>query len=456
MGASPIGDVTKLNAEGGGRPDTTVLESYVPVGVGIGASRRGVLELYDDYGPIAERRAQHLHAAGDRGRRPPDRALPLLLPDPQASDPERMRKPDGEIEHKAYHDDLTDLPNSALFNDRAELAVHEARANGTRLAVMVIDLDRFKDINDTLGHDSGDRLLAALADRPARPHARRATRSPAWAATSSGSWRSTSATPTAVLALAQKVRDVLAQPRRSTASSSPSTPASASRSTPSTAATSRPSMRRADVAMYRSKETHAPALYDERARPPLSGPPEPGRRPAPGDLKPRADASSTSPNATRTSGELIGVEALVRWLHPERGLLMPDEFIPLAEHTGLIRQLTACVLDLALRQCQRVAADRHRRSTVAVNISARDLLDSRFPQEVEALLDGWGVDPRQLELEITERSALTDLPRAHGDPRPAQRPRRAAGGRRLRHRQLLARLLPAPSGRRDRRSTVRS
>jgi EAL domain-containing protein (putative c-di-GMP-specific phosphodiesterase class I) len=105
------------------------------------------------------------------------------------------------------------------------------------------------------------------------------------------------------------------------------------------------------------------------------------------------------------------VEALVRWLHPKRGLLMPEEFIPMAEHTGLIRQLTNCVLDLALEQST-VWGARGVRPTVAVNISARDLLDSQFPFEVEQLLRASAVDPNLLELEISERTALTDLPRA--------------------------------------------
>ena len=111
------------------------------------------------------------------------------------------------------------------------------------------------------------------------------------------------------------------------------------------------------------------------------------------------------------SGELVGVEALVRWQHPERGLLPPSEFIPLAEHTTLIKPLTLYVLERALEECRRWEDDGHRLS-VAVNISARNLLDAEFADAVAASLERWGLSPDRLELELTETALMGNPVRA--------------------------------------------
>jgi EAL domain-containing protein (putative c-di-GMP-specific phosphodiesterase class I) len=162
--------------------------------------------------------------------------------------------------------------------------------------------------------------------------------------------------------------------------------------------------------MHRSKQTQTPALYDREhdhyspAR--LSLVAELHRA-----ISGRELVVSYQPQVDPATLELRAVEALVRWRHPKRGLLMPDEFIALAEHTGLIRELTAYVLDRSLHQC-REWRDEGLHISVAVNVSPRDLLDSRFPEEVEELLERHDVDPEDLELEITENTAITDLPRA--------------------------------------------
>ena len=111
------------------------------------------------------------------------------------------------------------------------------------------------------------------------------------------------------------------------------------------------------------------------------------------------------PKVHLVSGELVGVEALVRWQHPERGLLPPSEFIPLAEHTTLIKPLTLYVLDRALEECRRWEGDGHRLS-VAVNISARNLLDAEFSDAVAASLERWGLPADRLELELTETALM--------------------------------------------------
>jgi EAL domain-containing protein (putative c-di-GMP-specific phosphodiesterase class I) len=164
--------------------------------------------------------------------------------------------------------------------------------------------------------------------------------------------------------------------------------------------------------MYESKKAHGPALYD-RGQDPYS----PERLALIAQLR-RAIAEREltvlyQPQGDVATGTLTGVEALVRWQHPEHGLLPPDRFIPLAEHTGLIRPLTSYVLDTALAQC-RAWADEGLDLNVAVNVTGRDLLDLRFPDEVDEALAKWSIPPRRLELEITENTVLTDPARALG------------------------------------------
>jgi diguanylate cyclase (GGDEF)-like protein len=406
MAGHPTSDVTKLNAEGGAGPGTTVLESYVPVSAA--GKPAGVLELYADYGPIASD-ARSIFIPLTIGMGILLLGLYLSFFPILKRVTRTLRSQMEEIRHKAHHDGLTDLPNRTLFNEKAELALREASANGGRLAVMLIDLDRFKDINDTLGHDSGDQLLQMIAaDLP--PYMRAGDTVARLGGDEFGILALDIGDQTAVLALAQKVRAVLAHPRHIDGIELTVDASIGIALSPDHGTDVEVLMRRADVAMYRSKETHVPALYEIE-----HDHYSPERLSLISDLHRGIDRGELvvdyQPQCDPLNGQLLGVEALVRWMHPERGLLMPDEFIPLAEHTGLIREVTAHVLDKALRQC-REWWEAGQVLPVAVNISARDLLDAGFPEEVEAALRHWEVDPGLLELEITEKTALTDLPRA--------------------------------------------
>ena len=402
----PVGDVTQLDAEGGTAPDKQVLESYAPVAM---AGRTvGVVETYGDYAPIAaDARSIFIPLAA---------GIAIVLIGLYLSFfpilrrvTKTMRGQLDEIEHKAFHDHLTDLPNRAMFNDKAEAAVRRAKDFGNSFAVMLIDLDRFKDVNDSLGHDSGDRLLSALA--AALPSQMRHQDTVArLGGDEFGVLALDIGDASAVLALAQKVRSILAEPRVIDGVELQVGASIGIALYPEHGTDAETLVRRADVAMYRSKQTQAPALYDKEhdhyspAR--LSLVAELHRAISKGEL-----FVSYQPQVDPASRELRAVEALVRWRHPKRGLLMPDEFIPLAEHTGMIRELTAHVLDRSLEQC-RAWKDEGLDLCVAVNISPRDLLDSRLPEEVESLLKKHDVEPGELELEITEETAITDLPRA--------------------------------------------
>jgi EAL domain-containing protein (putative c-di-GMP-specific phosphodiesterase class I) len=166
-------------------------------------------------------------------------------------------------------------------------------------------------------------------------------------------------------------------------------------------------LQHADIAMYAAKQTHAGfMLFD-----PKLDQHSPRRLALLGELRRAIDSQQLvlhyQPKVDAHSGRVLGVEALVRWQHPQHGLLPPDEFIPLAERTGLIGPLTHYVLDAALRQC-RAWQQTGRELTVAVNVSARRLLDPGFPDEVAGLLARWDAPARLLVVEITESAIMTD------------------------------------------------
>jgi len=401
-----VGDVSHLDDEGGTLPDKTVLESYARVS--IAGRPAGVIELYGDYAPIASD-ARSIFIPLAIGIAVVLIGLYLSFFPILRRVTRTMRGQIEEIEHTAYHDRLTDLPNRALFNLRTETAVKEAKERGGSLAVMLVDLDRFKDVNDSLGHDSGDRLLSGLAsDLPEQM--RREDTVARLGGDEFGILALGINDSSAVLALAQKVRAVVGEPRIVDGVEVQVGASIGIALYPDHGGDAETLIRRADVAMHRSKQTQSPALYDREhdhyspAR--LSMVAELHRA-----ISGRELVVSYQPQVDPATLELRAVEALVRWRHPKRGLLMPDEFIALAEHTGLIRELTTYVLDLSLHQCSEWR-DEGLHLGVAVNVSPRDLLDSRFPEEVEELLERHDVDPEDLELEITENTAITDLPRA--------------------------------------------
>jgi diguanylate cyclase (GGDEF)-like protein/PAS domain S-box-containing protein len=317
----------------------------------------------------------------------------------------QMRK----IEHQALHDALTDLPNRTLFGDRAEQALLTAKRDGSSFVVMLIDLDRFKEVNDTLGHPSGDLLLREMAGR-----LRRALRESDTVARLGGDefgvvapGLSDGAT---AQAFADKLREELAQPVAVGGLTIEVEASVGIAIYPDHGEDVETLTRHADVSMYVSKTTHTPivyaAAYDHHSL---------ARLALHGELRQALEGNELvvhyQPQADVATGEVHKVEALVRWQHPEQGLLGPDQFIPLAEQTGLIRALTHYVLDAALGQCHAWRAE-GREVRVAVNITGRELVDLRFPDEVTKLLSKWRIKPALLELEITETTIMTNPPRA--------------------------------------------
>jgi diguanylate cyclase (GGDEF)-like protein len=320
---------------------------------------------------------------------------------------DRLRREAASKEHQSLHDSLTGLANRTLFHKdvTATLAGRPPCA-----AVMLMDLDRFKEINDTLGHHTGDRLLIGISTRLCEildGHGK--------VARLGGDEFAIFLHAVGDVADAETIaRLILAALERPFVLGDLTIEIGASIGVamyPTHAEASSTLLQRADVAMYEAKADHLGyAVYAaERDQS------NPRRLSLAAELRAAIENGELSvsyqPKADLASGQIVGVEALVRWVHPRYGSLPPDEFIPLAEHTGLIRPLTEFVLDQSLRQC-RAWADLDIDLAVAVNLSARSLIDTDLAGNISALLERTGVPARRLTLEITESMMMADPVRA--------------------------------------------
>ncbi len=310
------------------------------------------------------------------------------------------------LEHQALHDTLTDLPNRTLLLDRLQQALLAARRGGQTLALVLIDLDRFKDVNDTFGHHYGDLLLRQVVR-----HLRRVLRESDTVARLGGDEFAIllpEVDRSGVAAAAKKLLAVLDGPFEADGHSLDVGASIGIAVHPEHGHDANALLQRADIAMYRAKGAGLGfAIYD-----PQRDPHSPDRLELIRELKRSIDEDELvlhyQPKAELKTGCTEHFEALVRWQHPRRGLMAPDEFLALAEHAGLIMPLSLWVLDAALRQVhdwQSVGLD----ISVAVNFSARTLHDGQLADSVERLLARWKVPARCLEVEITE-SALVEEP----------------------------------------------
>jgi diguanylate cyclase (GGDEF)-like protein len=313
------------------------------------------------------------------------------------------------VEYQAFHDWLTDLPNRRLFRDRAEQALRVAVLDGSGFAVILLDLERFSEVNDTLGQLAGDKVLAELGARlrHALPQVDTVARV---GGDEFGIVVPGISDPAAARVIAAKLCSELIGPVAIDELELEFEASIGIALFPENGTDVETLIRRADVSVHLSKNTHAPVVYagkyDHNSRARLSLMPELRRAIEGGEL-----VIDYQPEADVATGDVSKVEALVRWRHPKHGLLAPDEFIPIAEQTGLIRKLTRHVLDAALAQCAAWQASGIE-LVVAVNISGRELVDLDFPAEVDELLTKWNIHPSKLELEITERTIMTDSFRA--------------------------------------------
>ncbi|MEO5699526.1 MAG: EAL domain-containing protein [Casimicrobiaceae bacterium] len=319
---------------------------------------------------------------------------------------ERIASRESRIMDLAYRDTLTGLPNRALYIERLEEALAEAVEARKPVAVILMDLDHFKDVNDTLGHSIGDLLLREVAIRltyVVKGQASIVARlgGDEFAVLMPGEG------PAQGEAVARAICRSLEAPMtldghlvdvRASVGIAIFPDHGVERST---------LLRHADVAMYAAKRNNTGIAmwdmrYDDHSSERLS---------LMGDLRKAVDQHQLTlvyqPKVSLKVDAQLCVEALVRWQHPTRGLVPPAEFIPFAEQTGYIRAITQWVLARAIGQCAMWRAD-GLAMTVSINISARDLMDRELPERFAALLDQHGCAARWIALEITESAILDD------------------------------------------------
>jgi diguanylate cyclase (GGDEF)-like protein len=403
------------DADSAGAPPQ-VLEVYVPVQYAGSDRPDGAMELYLPYAPVAAAVREEV------------RMLVVVLVGSLAvfygalfrivsRASTRLRKQTQELRasverdrHTATHDALTGLPNRILLLDRLDQSLAVAARSSTEVAVVLVDLDRFKEINDSLGHSYGDALLCQVAPRLAG-----VLRDGDTVARLGGD-------EFAVLlpavegvagaeAVAERLREALHRSFDVAGVTLDVEVGVGIAVSPWHGTDSEALLRSADIALHVAKERKAGAVVfapEEHAA-------APSRLAVLGDLRRALDGDDElflhyQPKFTLDGERIEGVEALLRWQHPVHGLVPPAEFIPVAEGTGIILRLTERVLDLALGRARRWIDDGHP-LPVAVNLSTRCLLDVGLPDLVQRLLAEHGVPARVLRLEVTESAVMADAAR---------------------------------------------
>ena len=314
-----------------------------------------------------------------------------------------------QLRHQAFHDDLTGLANRALFEDRLTLALARARRHDGQPAVVFVDLDDFKTVNDSLGHAVGDELLRATAQRLAG-----CLRAQDTAARLGGDefaiLLEDLSSPEEACEIAERMRHALESPlvlhgRQIVAS------ASLGVECPSTNATAEDVLGNADLAMYAAKDAGKGRVvrFEPVMREQLVERVELGS-----ELGLAVERDELfleyQPLVELDTGRITGVEALIRWQHPTRGRLAPDRFIALAESNGHIVAIGRWVLQTACAQLRRWQdhPPEGAELEMSVNVSTRQLADPEFPRDVAAAVAAAGIDPSRLTLEITEHLLLDD------------------------------------------------
>jgi len=314
--------------------------------------------------------------------------------------------------HDSTHDPLTGLPNRVLLRERLDLTLQDVHSKGHELAVMLLDMDGFKEINDTLGHENGDRILKKVAELLGREVEKEETLA-----------RMGGDEFALLLPEVNKERDVRHKAMRiQEALSKPLVfeglelyirMSIGAAVFPEHGLDSDNLIMRAEMAMYVAKEkqngfTEYSPAFDRYS---------PGRLALMGELRHAIGAGELvlyyQPKINSLTGKITAAEGLIRWHHPRRGLLPPNEFVPVAEQIGLVKEMTRWVLGEAVRQLSAWRKD-GTDICVSVNLSAKDLLDPELPKMLAALLHTHDVRASQLILEITETSIIADPDRALG------------------------------------------
>lgn len=356
----------------------------------------GVFNLYSEKAHVFDEAAQNLLI---------EMAMDISYALQRFADEKSRQESAALIEHLANYDPLTGLPNRVLLRDRVNQAVATASRAGQSLALMFLDLDHFKNVNDSLGHNIGDDLLRGVAARLLNEVREQDTVS-RWGGdefilllpdcTAEGAAR-----------VAEKLLVEFAVPYQLAQHELNTTPSIGIALYPTDGSDFESLAKAADAAMYRAKhegrntfrffttamQTHSQRFLEL----------ESALRTA---LKRNEIFLHYQPQFAVEDGRLIGAEALVRWQHPTLGLIAPGEFIAIAEMSGQILQLGAWVMQEAIRQARIWQDERLPAMTIAVNLSAAQFRQSHLVQQIQAMLDEAGLDARYLEIELTESMAM--------------------------------------------------
>jgi diguanylate cyclase (GGDEF)-like protein len=325
---------------------------------------------------------------------------------------DEKNRADERIEYLASHDSLTSLPNREMFNGLLRHAIETARRHQRQFAVLFIDLDRFKIINDSLGHDAGDVLLVEIADR-----LRKALRSSDVVARLGGDEFVVILEETAdrdgIERIAGDLLAVLSQPLQLSGHECHTTASIGIAMYPSDGSDVQTLTKNADMAMYLAKEDGKNDFRfftkEVRNQSIERLTLETALRRA---LERNQFALHYQPKVDMATGQITGVEALLRWTHPELGVLPPMQFIPLAEETGLIVPIGRWVLKEACAQNMDWQRRGLRPVSMAVNLSPRQFVDEHLLQDIDEALAASGMSPVLLQLEVTESMVMRNVSRA--------------------------------------------
>jgi diguanylate cyclase (GGDEF)-like protein len=321
---------------------------------------------------------------------------------------EKLEAANRQLRHLATHDALTGLPNRVLLDDRLAQAVAHANRDSQPFAALVVDLDRFKLINDSLGHRAGDAVLDEISRR-----LRSVVRDIDTVARTGGDEFIIVISPSAeredAVAIAHRARDTLRAPMRVSGVELHVTCSIGVAYYPTDANSADSLITRADAAMYCAKQrgrnnvqSFAEGMDSVTV----------GRVSLESDLHTAIDAGQFElhyqPKPDTESGDIRGAEALIRWRHPQRGLILPEHFIPLAEECGLINEIGAWVLREACRQCVEWQRSGLPDLRVAVNVAATQFRRGDLLDVIRGALDAAGLEARFLEIELTESAVMTN------------------------------------------------
>ncbi len=316
-----------------------------------------------------------------------------------------------ENEHQAMHDSLTGLPNRVLFQKRLTEAIDAARTREERIAVMLMDLDHFKEVNDTLGHHFGDQLLKEIGPRLSTV-LRDGDMMARLGGDEFGVLLPDLPDDEVAFSIAGRLLEELAVPVSVEGLALDVAGSLGIAIFPTHGQSAESLLRRADVAMYSAKEAGGGyETYTQRM-----DQHNPARLTLVSQVRPALEREEFEmyfqPKVRLNDGRVAGAEALIRWNHPERGLVAPDEFIPLVEKTVLLGPMTSYVMEHVMRQW-RAWADQGMAIPIAINLSPRSLLDRNLPEEAAALLERFDMPASFLRMELTENFLMSDSGRSN-------------------------------------------